>query len=94
VSAASLLDVIDLEPIGRAQASVLWIPARRRLVTAPRTAVPVAAFRGATRQRPPMIVPEMIGASLAAPHSAAGRQRIAAPTALSVRACDQRTVSD
>jgi hypothetical protein len=68
VRAAGLPDMIDFEPIGLAQALIFGVRARRRLVSATLAAVPVAALRGATREGPPMIVPKVLGAAVAAPH--------------------------
>jgi hypothetical protein len=58
-------------------------PARafRRDVPAARAAILVAALRGGTRLRPPVVVPERLAAAVAAPRAAARRQRFAAPGA-------------
>ena len=57
----------------------------RRDMSTPGATVAVAAFDRATRQRPPMIVPESSGAALGAPGVAIGRKFFPAPAAASGR---------
>jgi hypothetical protein len=81
MGAACLFDVIDLEAVGFAELAIVWIRSPRRLVSAVLAAIFVAAFYRATRERPPMIVPEALRAAIAAPHAPANGERIAAPAA-------------
>jgi len=91
---ARSFDVIDLEAVGLAQAFVFGMRARRRLVPAARAAITVAAFGGAPRERPPVILPKGIGTAVAAPRAASRRQRLTAPAATAVGAGRERANGD
>ncbi|MGB6985432.1 MAG: hypothetical protein WBD74_05565 [Candidatus Aquilonibacter sp.] len=84
VRTASLLDMVDFEPVGLAQPFVLGVRAGRRLVAATRAPVFVALLCRPPRERPPVIFPKGFGAAIAAPHLAPRGKCVRAPAACPV----------
>jgi len=77
--AARLDDMIDLKAVGLALLAILRVRAPQRFVPAALTHVFIAALCRAPRERPPVILPKRIGATIAAPRASTLRQFGAAP---------------
>ena len=73
VRAARLFDVIDFDAMFLAQRTIIRRAAFRCAFAAAFAAIFVAPFRGAARQRPPVVGPEGVGAFVAAPRTPALR---------------------